>query len=173
MGLDTISEKRYERYQSLTWWEWNKIDEKERYKSIVKQKIEKLGIEYLENVKKSHSKTEFLDLKKFSPQLYLFSKCLKTSDFQNLFKLRNNMIDVKENLNSSLSHSMWCRTCCIFRETQQHLLECPPIKMKLKDIVDFENLSYNMIYGNLKNQEKFGRNYTIIWSARNDIMDGN
>ena len=105
-----------------------------------------MGIEYLENVKKSHSETEFLDLKKFSPQLHLFSKCPKTSDVQNLFKLRNNMIDVKENFKSSSSQSMWRRTCYIFRETQQHLLECPPIKMKLKDIVDFESLSYNMIF---------------------------
>ena len=53
-----------------------KLMTKERYKSIVKQKIEKLGIEYLENVKKSHSETNHLDLRKFSPQQYLFSKCL-------------------------------------------------------------------------------------------------
>ena len=44
--------------------------------------------------------------------------------------------------------------------------------MKLKDIVDFESLSYNMTFGNLENQEKFGRNYTIILSGRNDIIDG-
>ena len=47
---------------------------KDRFKSIVKQKIEKLGIEYLEKVKNSHSKTEFLNLKKFSPQEYLLSE---------------------------------------------------------------------------------------------------
>ena len=144
---------------------------KDRFKSIVKQKIEKLGIEYLEKVKNSHSKTEFLNLKKFSPQEYLLSKTLKTVEVQNLFKLRNNMINVKENFKSSSINSMWCRICYLFRETQQHLLDCPPLRLKLSGIVDFDKLNYSMIYGTLKNQEYFTRNYSIILSARQDIMD--
>ena len=41
--------------------------------------------------------------------------------------------------------------------------------MKLKDIVDFESLSYNITFGNLENQEK---RISIILSGRNDIIDG-
>ena len=122
-------------------------------------------------MKNSHSKTEFLNLKKFSPQEYLLSKTLKTVEVQNLFKLRNNMINVKENFKSSSINSMWCRICYLFRETQQHLLDCPPLRLKLSGIVDFDKLNYSMIYGTLKNQEYFTRNYSIILSARQDIMD--
>ena len=146
---------------------------KERFKNIVKQKVEKMGIMYLEKLKNSHSKTEFLSMKKFSPQEYLKSKSLNISEVQNLFKLRNKMIDVKENFKSSSTNSMWCRVCYLFRETQHHLLDCSPIRTKLKDIINFESLSYNMIFGSLKNQEKFAKNYSIILSARQDILDDN
>ena len=63
---------------------------KDRFKSIVKQKIEKLRKEYLENEKNSLSKTEFLNLKKLSPSRI---STLKIVEVKNLFKLRNTMID--------------------------------------------------------------------------------
>ena len=56
------------------------------------------------------------------------SKNLSVTEVQNLFKLRNQMIDVKQNFHSSNDDNMWCRTCHLFAETQQHLVNCSPIR---------------------------------------------
>ena len=90
---------------------------------------------------------------------------------QNLYKLRNKMINVKDNFNSSHTNKKWCKTCFLFSETKQHLVDCPPIRQKLKGLVKFENLTYNMIFGSTKNQEIFAKNYTLVLNARQDIID--
>ena len=65
---------------------------------------------------------------------------------------------------------MWCRTCLLFVETQQHLVNCPKIRTKLNGIVNFEDMKYEMIFGTLENQEFFAKNYTLILNARDDII---
>ena len=132
--------------------------------------MEKFAINYLKNLHRSHSKTEFLNMKEFSPQEYLASKNLKISEIQTLFKLRNRMIDVKDNFKTSHKNNTWCRNCYLFRETQQHLVDCPAIRRRLNGIVKFENMHYSMIFGPLKNQELYAKNYTIILSARDDLL---
>ena len=141
-----------------------------RFKMVVKTKMEKFAINYLTNLQRSHSKTEFLNMKEFSPQEYLASKNLKISEIQTLFKLRNRMIDVKDNFKTSHKNNTWCRNCYLFRETQQHLVDCPAIRRRLNGIVKFENMHYSMIFGPLKNQELYAKNYTIILSARDDLL---
>ena len=142
-----------------------------QFKKIVKMKIERLAAESLEKTKNSHSKTNKLNLKSFSPQKYLLSRNLKICEVQNLYKLRNNMIDVKESFKSSYKNNMWCKMCHLFIETQQHLVDCPQIRQKLEGIVEFGKLNYNMIFGSIKNQELFAKNYTLILKAREDIIE--
>ena len=144
---------------------------KQQFKKLLKQKIEKLARGFLKNIQNFHSKTKNLELKTFTPQDYLLSKNLNTQEVQNLYKLRNNMIDVKENFKSSHTNNMWCKTCSLFTETQQHLVDCQSIKNKLHGIVKFEELKYNMIYGKTKEQEFYAKNYTLILAARQDILE--
>ena len=153
----------------LTYEEIKEI-KKDKFKKLVEQQVEKFAMNYLENIRKSHSKTEFLKITKFSPQEYLASKNLIISETQNLFKLRNFMINVKENFKTNFTQNRWCRICFLFKETQQHLVDCPPIRKRLNGLVKFENLKYNMIFGTLKNQEIFAKNYTLILSARDDLI---
>ena len=81
------------------------------------------------------------------------------------------MIDIKENFKSSHTNNMWCKTCSLFTETQQHLVDCQSIKNKLNGIVKFEELKYNMIYGKTKEQEFYDKNYTIILASRKVILE--
>ena len=138
-----------------------------KFKKLIRDKIEKAARVYLESQKKQ--KTLNLKISKFTPQEYILSKNLSTSEVQNLFKIRNSMIDVKVNFKST-SENIWCRLCSICSETQEHLLFCFRIRDKLKGIVKFENLNMNMAYQSLKNQEILAKNYTIILNARNDII---
>ena len=86
------------------------------------------------------------------------SRNLQINEIQNLYKLRNNMIDVKQNFKSSNVNNMWCKICHLFSESQQHLLVCQPLRMSLRGLVDFDSLKYDMIFGPLKEQEKFAKN---------------
>jgi hypothetical protein len=80
------------------------------------------------------------------------------------------MIDVKDNFQSSHKNNMWCRICNLFTETQQHLVDCPPIREKLKGLVKFENIDYSIIFKSIRSQEIFAKSYTVILNARKDIL---
>ena len=80
------------------------------------------------------------------------------------------MIDVKQNFKTSFSQNPWCKICLLFRETQQHLVDCAPIRSRLKGIKNFEDMEYNLMYGKLADQEKYAKNYTLILSARDDLL---
>ena len=80
------------------------------------------------------------------------------------------MINVKENNKSSYTENSWCRTCFLFRETQSHLLQCPPIMDKLRFMVDFKSLKYDMIFGSLAKQAKIAKAYALILETREDMI---
>ena len=60
---------------------------------------------------------------------------------QTMFKLRIRIVNVK----SGHIADMWCRTFKLFRETQQHLLECPGLRIKTKQT--YFELEYQMSVG--------------------------
>ena len=90
----------------------------EKFKAIVQSKINVSVTKYL--LSKRGSKTAQLKFD-IQPSKYLFSKELNVEEIQTLFKLRTRTIDVKENQESSFKNNMWCRTCCIVKESQQHI----------------------------------------------------
>ena len=100
----------------------------------------------------------------------MFSSKLSKDEILTLFKLRSATIDVKDNMSSSFKDRMWCRTCYIFSESQEHLLQCGEIINNLKN-VDFSSVKYEMIYGSLKNQENIAKVYHMIIQARKDILN--
>ena len=110
-----------------------------------------------------------LNVQKFEPQDYVISKHLSISEVQNLFKIKNSMIDVKENFKSG-HENMSCRLCFRTSESQQHLLDCPKIRERLNGVIKFEDLKIEMAFQSLKNQELLARNYTIILNARKDML---
>ena len=139
-----------------------------KFKSILKQKIEETAMNYLSNKRKE--KTKDIDIKHFKPKQYLMSNNLSVTEVQNLYKLRNHMIDVKGNFHSGNTDNMWCRTCNLFTETQQHLVYCPPIREKLRGLVEFDLMDHSMVFQSLKKQEFYAKNYTIILNAREDVL---
>ena len=143
---------------------------KEQFRRLVKAKLERSAGKYLEEIRYSHSKTENIKFDGFKPAQYLVSKKLTSKEVQTLFNLRTRMIDVKANFRSAHTTNMWCKTCQLFTETQQHLLECPGIRIKTKNLINFKELDYQMIFGTLQNQEKIAKSYQIILEARRDLL---
>ena len=92
-------------------------------------------------------------------------------EVRTLFQLRTRMINVKGNFSSAHASNMWCKLCLLFTETQQHLLECPELRLRTKNLIDFKNANYEMIFSGLKNQEKIAKIYKILIAARSDMLD--
>ena len=138
-----------------------------QFKKLVKQKVESFAIINLEARKKEKSKK--LKISSFKPQEYILTTNLSITEVQTLFKIRNGMIDVKENFKSN-NENMCCILCLIFEESQQHLLSCSKIREKLKGVINFESLNIEMAHQSIKSQEILAKNYTIILNARSDII---
>jgi hypothetical protein len=143
----------------------------DQFKRIVKTRIEKCAIKHLIELRNSHSKSENLKINGFKPADYLMSKNLTSEEVKILFKLRTRMIDVKGNFSSCYTNNMWCKLCNLFTETQQHLLECPVLRIRTKNIINVKEVDHNMIFGSLKNQEKVAKIYKILIEARKDILN--
>ena len=143
---------------------------KYQFKKIVKEKIVKLAASNLESRKKQKSMK--LENMKFEPQEYLMSKNLSISEVQTLFKIRNNMIEVKENFKSS-HENLLCRLCLLCTETQQHLIDCTIIREKLRGVVDFDFLKLEMAFQSIKNQEILAKSYTIVSNTWKDLISLN
>ena len=144
---------------------------KETFKKLLKQKIEISAVKYINEIKKSHSKTSEIKFSKFQTAEYMKSNQLNKEEVETLYKLRNRVIDIKENYKSSYQQNMWCRTCFLFRESQPHLLQCPAIVNKLKSEIDFKIIDYNMLFSSPANQVKIAKIYTIILKTRLDLIE--
>ena len=105
------------------------------------------------------------------PDDYILSKNLNQSEVQTFFKLKTRMVNLADNFRNG-SDSLWCKICMLFRETQSHLLSCPILREKLKDIVDFNKVKYEHIIGDLAEQEELAKTYTLIMKTREDLIDG-
>ena len=138
----------------------------EKFREIVKTKTTILAIKTLNEVKLKHSKTQNLKLIKNCPAEYLGSKNLNLEEIQTLYKLRCRMISVKMNFKSLHKQNIWCETCHLFPETQQHLSVCPVLKANCSQLIDFSVIDHQMIHQNIARQEKFAKNYLILLKSR-------
>ena len=118
---------------------------------------------------KGTMKTEKLKFNGFTPAAYLLSKNLTVHEVKTLFKLRTRMINVKANFSSN-QDNLWCKACLLFKETQEHLIECPSIRIRVRHLIKFSDFDINMIFGTLGQQEKFAKMFHIVLQARDEIL---
>ena len=144
---------------------------KGQFRNLVRCRIEINAGKHLEGLRSSHSKTEKIKFVGFIPAEYFLSKNLMTEEVKTLFKLRTRMVEVKGNFKNAHRDNMWCRLCHLFSETQQHLLECPVLRVNLKNVIKFQELDIDMIFGGICNQEKFVKKYLLILQKRKDLLE--
>ena len=80
------------------------------------------------------------------------------------------MINVKANFSSN-QDNLWCKACLLFKETQEHLIECPSIRTIVRHLIKFSAFDINMIFGILGQQEKFANILHIVLEARDDAVN--
>ena len=143
---------------------------KYKFKEIVMSKINALAARQFSEIQLKQKKTKQLKISdNMKPEEYLFSQNLNHDEIRTLFRLRSSTIDAKANMSSFFKENMWCRTCYLFPESQEHLLNCSDIRKSLST-VDFSGIKYEMIYGNLQDQEHIAKVYHLILQARKDIL---
>ena len=141
-----------------------------KFKELLKNKINEFAIKCFQAIQSKQSKSSKLEINKLrKPAKYLFSKNLCLEEKQTLFKLRSRTVDVKMNQESAYKNQLWCQTCFLFPESQQHLFYCTEIRKNMKG-VNMMGVNYEMIYGESEKQEKFVKIYHIILKVRKEIL---
>ena len=142
-----------------------------KFKESIQKKVNLFAARYFSDIQARQTKTQQLEISEiFKPASYLTSQKLTISEVQTLFLLRSRSINVKGNTSSAYEGNMWCRTCKLFPELQQHILQCSEIRKKV-NFLDVCNLKYEMIHGTDEDQVKIAKVYHILMQARADILD--
>ena len=114
---------------------------KDRLRNLVKMKSKEKAFKDLIELKNSHEKVKELNYEKLEMQSYLKSNLFYQDEAKLIFKLRSNMIKVKQNFSRMYKNNMNCRICDDDTEDQKHLLSCVGLK-KEDEIVHNEKYSF-------------------------------
>ena len=99
--------------------------QKEAFKKLVKENVQKAALEYLKKLQMTHSKSQNLHYDSLNLQGYLKSGTSNMTIKEKLFcfAARSRMVDVRCNKLNGQIH-LKCRLGCDVNETQNHLLDC-------------------------------------------------
>jgi hypothetical protein len=135
---------------------------KNKFKNIVKPKVELLALSELRLVKNKDSKSENIQSEKLQIASYLIDNRLTRTKQQLLFRLRTRTLNVKTNL-ENMHTNPYCSTCKLFPKTQAHLLQCPEIVKELETVLQGNSrINEDDIYDNLDKQVKIAKIYREI-----------
>ena len=143
---------------------------KNKFKNIVKGKIETLALLKLNELKMKHSKSENIESTKLRTASYLVYQRLTKYEQQLLFRLRTKTLDVKMNFDR-LHADIYCSLCKLFPETQSHILQCPDVVPNMNTpVISNHSLNEADIYGNLDKQVQIVKIYSEALDIRNKLM---
>ena len=102
-----------------------------------------------------HSKTKDINYKNLKIQPYIKHIKISTEEKQFMFKLRTSMTDVKTNFLSMNQNNVIYDLCDNnLQQTVQHLLCCPEIIKRCKELQDNLNVQFVDIFSKLDSQIK-------------------
>ena len=131
--------------------------------------VKRSHIQYLDTLKRKHSKSLNLDCKEVKMAEYLQDSRFSTKMKQLLFKLRSRTLDVKENFKIK-NQNPWCNSCGLFAETQGHILQCPELTKHLSYLKGRTSKLDEMdIYKNLEKQLMITKTFSDLLEIREKI----
>ena len=144
---------------------------KEVFKRYVKSKVKINYLNYLNNLKKSHTKSRYLICTEMKQADYIEDSSLNTNEKQLLFRLRSQTLEVKQNF-KGLNKNPWCISCGLFQETQGHLLQCPELVKHLYYLKGkTSKLNENFVYGSLHQMKMIVKIYSDIMEIRENLQN--
>ena len=128
---------------------------KQKFKEMIRAKVQRKAFEYLTTLKSTHSKARNIKHEKLQLQTYLQSGTnnLSINEKQFIFAARTRMLDLRGNFKTGKVERK-CQKCkqkCeIEKETQQHILDCPALR------------DSSLVVGRPNYQDLFGAEPSII-----------
>ena len=148
-----------------------KLLSRNKFKRIIRSKVEQFALSELNILKQKHSKSSYLHSSSFKTEEYLEDGRFSKIEIQLLFKLRSQTADLKMNFPKRFADTL-CSTCKLFPESQSHVLQCPAIVPKLNLVaVQPCKLNENNIYGSIDEQLKIAKIYSTIFEVRSQILN--
>ena len=145
--------------------------QKETFRKYVKSKVRIKYRRYLNEIKRTHSKSNYLVCRKLEMAEYLNNPRFNTRQKQLLFKLRSRTLDVKCNFRGQFI-DLWCISCGLFPESQSHILQCPELVTKLNYLAGKTScLNENCIYGDIEEQLKIVNIYSDLLEEREKLKE--
>ena len=114
---------------------------KQKFKEIIRTKVQSKSFEYLKTLKSTHSKARNIKHEKLQLQAYLQSGTnnFSINEKQFIFAARTRMLDLRGNFKTGKVERK-SRKCEIEKETQQHILDCPALPPSM-----IKYIAYNVI----------------------------
>ena len=99
------------------------------FKRMMKIKSKEYTLNYLLEIKDSHSKIDNLEYPELKLQNYLRDDEIPLNEARNLYRFRTRVANFKENFkNGHQSCAIPCPLCLVQPDTQAHSLQCPEIR---------------------------------------------
>ena len=132
--------------------------------------IKNVALEYLLDVKRSHSKGKEAIFRKLDKQEYLQCKSLTKKQKRLLFNLRFRMTNMKMNFKNMYTDSN-CDLCKNEEDSIQHCLECPILLNNCPELYNDTMVSYNDLYGSLGKQCRAVKLFEKILAKREELLE--
>ena len=113
------------------------------FKKLVRKNCDSAALEYLNNLKDSHSKLDRLSYKKLQIQPYLTTKLIYPQMSQQIFKWRTRMENFKMNFSNKYD-DLSCIFGCMEDDSQENILHCKIVANK----IDVSGVNYFNIFSN-------------------------
>ena len=114
----------------------------ERFKQIVKEKVQAKALQYLNNLKEGKSKMKHLEYNELQMQDYLVNNTISLKQKKLLFSLRVQMARVSKNYGGQ----QVCPLRCGLLDTQENILQCSVVQMNCYEVMTNNEVQYMDIY---------------------------
>jgi hypothetical protein len=121
-----------------------KTKSQESFKRIVKIKMKETALDYLANLKETHSKMDNLTYTELKIQDYLKAEDISVQEARNLFQYRVRVANFKENFGQKFQNK-GCPFCFVHLDTQSHATQCAAVKEIISMEGDYRKIFFGKI----------------------------
>ena len=145
---------------------------KQRFKTIVRQKVQTQTLNYLKELKSKHSKMQNLHYDSFEIAPYLKSPYFKSYDMSLLLALRTRTVRGIRSDFSGLYQDKMCPLGCGDVDTLQNILTCKILKQyhMSKDITNSDIRYEDIFAADIIKQKQATELYKQLLDIRNDVI---
>ena len=141
-----------------------------KFSELVKKQCRSVALEYLLNIKESHSKMDNLKYSELKLQSLYKSKQVYSTTAKNIFKWRTRMFELKNNFKTKYSNFS-CPLCFKHLDDDESLLTCEILNSPKSENI---NLNYKDLFKqDVEKMLSIGKSLQEAWTVRNVLLSDN